>query len=327
MKKTNKLFYILPICLLVEFVTSCNNEEIHNQTSTNESGISNFTRQDTSFPPFPIVGAECYENIPYGEHQRNVFDIFIPTTSTSPKELVIFVHGGGFTGGDKSSGYRQEDITYYLNHNIAYATVNYRLEANLTNDGIVDEEDVINSMNDVKRCVQYIKSVATQYNINKNKIGICGSSAGGGCSLWVGLKDDMKDLTSSDPVLHESTRVQAIGHLHSQASYNPKTIGKIFKNYNCTNLPDPNLDTPSVDLISFMSTDDPEIYIYNINTPLDSEVCYKYLHSPHQARALYLKANQIGLANQCFIPYYTANQIPRTTETLTEFMKRKLQDE
>ena len=45
-----------------------------------------------------------YKDISYGQHERNKLDYFTPKIST-PTPLVIFIHGGGFTGGDKSINY------------------------------------------------------------------------------------------------------------------------------------------------------------------------------------------------------------------------------
>src|SRR5687767_11042413 len=40
--------------------------------------------------------------VKYGPHPRNVFDLWLPKTDR-PAPLVLYIHGGGFRGGDKSS--------------------------------------------------------------------------------------------------------------------------------------------------------------------------------------------------------------------------------
>ena len=56
---------------------------------------------DYSEPPFNLndIQSSFSENIVYGPYDKNIFDIFIPD-SEEPTSLVIFLHGGGFLGGD-----------------------------------------------------------------------------------------------------------------------------------------------------------------------------------------------------------------------------------
>jgi len=62
---------------------------------------------------------------------------------------------------------------------------------------------------DLKRAVRFIRYNADEYHINKNSIGITGSSSGGHLSLMVALSDDKIDTASKDPINHISSRVQA----------------------------------------------------------------------------------------------------------------------
>lgn len=63
---------------------------------------------------------------------------------------------------------------------------------------------------DIKRAVKFIRYHATEYQIDPNKLGITGASAGGHLSLMVGLSDDSTS-TSKDPIDKVSSRVQAVG--------------------------------------------------------------------------------------------------------------------
>ena len=42
------------------------------------------------------------ENAKYGPHERNVLDLW-KAKSDTPTPLVVFIHGGGFRGGDKAN--------------------------------------------------------------------------------------------------------------------------------------------------------------------------------------------------------------------------------
>ncbi|MFM7859688.1 MAG: hypothetical protein ACKO96_49105, partial [Flammeovirgaceae bacterium] len=122
--------------------------------------------------PFDLQGtnAKFAKDIAYDSKTRTQFDIWLPT-SNSPTGLVIYVHGGGFTSGDKDFVYTVQsggawdfptDIRYLLQNNIAFATVRYTY---LNNTG--ETEGVKKPMSDVKRALQYIRSRASDFNIDK----------------------------------------------------------------------------------------------------------------------------------------------------------------
>ena len=67
-------------------------------------------------------------NVRYGPHERNVLDLWKapPRAGTGPTPLVVFFHGGGFIGGDKSS-VPAWLVERCLAEGISVASANYRL--------------------------------------------------------------------------------------------------------------------------------------------------------------------------------------------------------
>jgi acetyl esterase len=63
-------------------------------------------------------------NFKYGPHERNVFD-FWQAKSDQPTPLVIFIHGGGFVGGDKNN-LNSRSLQQLLDAGISVAAINYR---------------------------------------------------------------------------------------------------------------------------------------------------------------------------------------------------------
>src|SRR5262244_2887446 len=63
-------------------------------------------------------------NTSYGPHERNVLDLW-KASSERPTPLVIFIHGGGFTQGDKS-GVSPFLLDACLKEGISVASINYR---------------------------------------------------------------------------------------------------------------------------------------------------------------------------------------------------------
>lgn len=154
------------------------------------------------------------KNEPYGDGERQNFDILIPE-SAEPTPLVIFIHGGSFIRGDKTSAYRFRfhDIDYILSKGIAYMTINYTYSNNS------DKRGVFNCLDDVQRVIQYIRFNAENYNIIKDKIAVYGESAGAGSSLYLALNEDMA-IPGDSSLLGESTKVTCAGLLETQGTYN-----------------------------------------------------------------------------------------------------------
>ncbi len=63
---------------------------------------------------------------------------------------------------------------------------------------------------DVRRSVRYIRFHADQFDVNPDRLGVYGMSAGGHLSLMLGTASDAGDSESKDPVLQISDRVNAV---------------------------------------------------------------------------------------------------------------------
>jgi len=160
------------------------------------------------------VNVKFYQNIPYGKDERNYLDIYLPTSDTTTP-LVIYIHGGGFTHGDKDTSELGTDINAFLDDNIAFASINYSLLA----DGTADPVGLSRSLSDTKEALQFLRNNSQQFNFDTNNVAVYGESAGAGASLWLALSDDMKDESSDDPLAQQSTRVVAAGAIETQGSY------------------------------------------------------------------------------------------------------------
>lgn len=179
----------------------------------------------------PSSNSVYIENLVYGsdDSSRQCISLFLPDTLNN-YPLVIFMHGGGFRGGNKESAWssssKRTSINSYLNQGIAYASIGYRL--------IHDEDSlgVIKSLMDLKFALQFIRHYASELNIKPNEIVLSGSSAGAGAALWLGTHDDMADINASNEIEKESTRVCAIYASSPQATYDVlRWENEVFFNY------------------------------------------------------------------------------------------------
>src|SRR4051812_15244710 len=75
--------------------------------------------------PKPARPTPTAADVAYGEHPRQRLD-FWQAKSETPTPLVVLIHGGGWTGGDKK-GFGTSSIKPYLDAGISVAAINYRL--------------------------------------------------------------------------------------------------------------------------------------------------------------------------------------------------------
>ena len=142
----------------------------------------------------------------------NVLD-FWKAKGDGPRPLLVYIHGGGWIGGDKKQPVTR--FKPFLDKGVSYAAVNYRLTG---------EAALPAPVHDAARAIQFIRWKADEWNIDKSRIVLTGGSAGACTSMWILLHDDLADPKSKDPVLRESTRVTAAAVRGGQTSIDPKVI-------------------------------------------------------------------------------------------------------
>jgi acetyl esterase len=156
-------------------------------------------------------------DVSYGPHERNVLDLWkAPSDRATP--LVIHIHGGGFTQGDKR-GVSPFLLDACLNQGISVASINYRYPTQAPYSG---------PMEDSARAVQFLRLHAAEWNLDPKAFAATGESAGAGISLWMGFHDDMADPRSSDPVARQSTRLSGMAVTNGQTTYDPRAIAKLI---------------------------------------------------------------------------------------------------
>ncbi|MCB0074267.1 MAG: alpha/beta hydrolase, partial [Caldilineaceae bacterium] len=153
-----------------------------------------------------------FADVSYGPHERNVLD-FWQAEGDGPRSLLVYIHGGGWTSGDKSG--RVPDLRPYLQNGISCAAINYRLST---------QAPLPAPVHDAARAIQFLKSKADEWNLNKDRFALTGGSAGACTSMWILLHDDLADPNSDDPVARESSRVAAAAVSAGQTSIDPKVI-------------------------------------------------------------------------------------------------------
>ncbi|QDV37071.1 alpha/beta hydrolase [Tautonia plasticadhaerens] len=205
-------------------------------------------------------------DVRYGPHGRNVLD-FWSAESGTPAPLLVYIHGGGFRGGDKK-GIPPGLLRGCLESGISVASINYRLS---------HQAPFPAPMLDGARAIQFLRSKAEELEIDLDRIAASGGSAGAGISLWVGFHDDLAEPESDDPVARQSSRLACMAVVGAQTTYDPRVIATIIGGRAHQHpalppffgLPEDMLDSDEAYELferaspdSYLSADDPPAYLF-----------------------------------------------------------------
>ena len=173
---------------------------------------------------FAQTPAPTQANAPYGKHASQVLD-FYQAKAEQPTPLLFFVHGGGWMSGDKAN---PDFLAKCLENGISVVSINYRFIAEAQAEQITPP--VKACLDDAARALQFVRSKAAEWHIDKERIGGCGGSAGGFTVLWLGFHPDMADAKSADPIVRESTRLRCVMAFVPQTSLDPKQMKEWIPN-------------------------------------------------------------------------------------------------
>ena len=221
--------------------------------------------------------------------------------------MVLFFHGGGFTGGDKAQAFDElllETMQAVLDNNIAIVSANYTL---LTTPG---NQGVISALEDGTLVIDFIQDRLADLNIPTNKIVLAGTSAGAGIAQWNGFKNEI------------NTQVQGVLAIAAQSTYDLYEWENVFPGFSLDYLRQMSpflqtlflgfyggeptqADLDAVDYRDFMDTTDPALYVYNfagdelINAQgeIDFDVLYhSFRHSDYlRAKAIEVEQEFSGI--------------------------------
>jgi acetyl esterase/lipase len=163
------------------------------------------------------------KDVAYGTHERQVLD-FYQAKSDRPTPVIFHIHGGGWHSGGKFIVPQ-----LYLDQGISVVSINYRFTTNAVEEKI--EPPVKAPLDDAARALQFVRTKAAEWNIDKTRIAGNGASAGACSVLWLAFHDDLADPRSDDPVSRESTRFYCVAVHSAQVSLDPKELLEWMPNY------------------------------------------------------------------------------------------------
>jgi acetyl esterase/lipase len=160
----------------------------------------------------PAASFTRTEDVIYGRKHglALTMDVFAPREKGNGRGIIWCVSGGWFSSKDWVNAAAAKP---FLDRGYTVFAVVHGSQPRFTIPEVID---------DMHRAVRYIKANAARYNVDPNKLGITGGSAGGHLSLMQGCAPRDGNPMAADPVERQSSKVAAV------ACYFPPTD---FLNY------------------------------------------------------------------------------------------------
>lgn len=207
----HKWLTVLPVVFLLlinaKILAQNSKTPAYQPPSASEVKLSNniILHQNIRYAPIPKIATDSTSD--------RILDLYLPQNDAKKVALPIFVfiHGGGFTGGDKggvkdicskiaAQGYAVVSINYRLTlkyKKVSGASCSGNMSKGLPGNGRfhpVLNEAISNASDDAISALQWIKDNAAKYDLNINKVAISGGSAGGMTALHVAYASKQKVL-------------------------------------------------------------------------------------------------------------------------------------
>jgi acetyl esterase/lipase len=147
-----------------------------------------------------LAAADTYLNIEYARAGDTslYLDLYVPS-GPGPHPVVVSVHGGSWTTGDRQQGLL--NVVSQLDRGYAIANIDYRLAP-----GAIYPAQI----HDCKAAVRWVRANSGAYNLDPGAIGVIGFSAGGHLSAILGTSYGVEELEGDLGNPGYSSRVQAV---------------------------------------------------------------------------------------------------------------------
>jgi acetyl esterase/lipase len=174
-----------------------------NRAPMSERELRRRMKAKTSLPPELAKKVIVERDVEYGRAGERPLELDLvrpkqPSDGLLP--VIVFVHGGAWIAGDKSTAVPRL-AALAAGGNYVCASVGYRLSG----EAIWPAQ-----IHDCKAAIRWLRANATKYNLDPNKIGVWGTSAGGHLVSLLGTSGDVKELEGDCGSADQSSRVTCV---------------------------------------------------------------------------------------------------------------------
>ncbi len=179
-------------------------------------------------------------DVAYGDYadldnpaSAELLDLYAHSEAQAPQPVLIEIHPGAFAAGSKS------DFTTYLadengvdaidkafDAGFAVVTIDYPLAVPSLIQGVLANPEFPKNKypraaHSVRRAIQFVRSMAGEWNLDPDRVFVIGASAGGNLGLWAAMTKDIAKPKSSNPVAQQSSRPNGVVFLSTPTYLDP----------------------------------------------------------------------------------------------------------
>lgn len=137
-----------------------------------------------------------------------------PKSGDGPFPTVLCIHGGGFRAGNRES--YDKLVLQLAERGYVAATVTYRL---------APKHKFPAAVHDVKAAVRWLRANASKYQIDPDRIGVTGGSAGGHLALFLGVTSGVPEFEGKGGNPSQSSKVACVVNVYGPSDFT-KSYGK-----------------------------------------------------------------------------------------------------
>ena len=155
--------------------------------------------------------ARVERDVPYlAPGRAEKLDLYLPAPPAVGKlsPAVVWIHGGGWTGGTKDEGRAKEICGTLAAAGYVAVSIDYKL-----GDGAWPT-----CLFDCKNAVRFLRAHAAEYHVDASRIAVAGGSAGGHLALMVGFTAGKKEFEPDTPYPGVSSAVRAVIDMYGPAN-------------------------------------------------------------------------------------------------------------
>jgi acetyl esterase/lipase len=263
-----------------------------------------------------------------GKSASWTLDLAMPKESASkPRPAIVVIHGGGWIEGSRTSFSRPQErrpghIFEFAKLGFVAVSIDYRL---------AKEAPFPAAIEDCKCAVRWLRANSDKYQINPERIGAWGGSAGGHLALMLGMVDKSAGMEGDGPYAEQSSMVQAVvsdsGPIDLAHQFKRQQIHKAIEMFLAgppegARLADYRRASPA----SYISAKTPPLMlIYGaVDTQVGVETADRFVESLGRAGAKDVSYYRLGTADHC---PYSMVRVPWLVPAVNEFFVRTLKHE
>jgi len=197
----------LPVLLMTVALLSVGRAQEATPANGADASTKGTASQQAPLPP----GVTLQKDIEYvpGGGQSHTLDLYLPASSGKPVPVLMFIHGGGWRSGSKDGC----PAKFLAEHGYAVASINYRFS---------QEAAFPAQIEDCRAALKFLRAQAAKYNLQPDRVGVWGGSAGGHLASLVGTSpavDFSKGPGAPLGKADESVRVQCVVDMYGPSDF------------------------------------------------------------------------------------------------------------